>query len=159
VVSDTLKKDSAFEVLGTASDGRIALLRIATLQPDVVVLDISMPVMGGLETLEIVKRDYPRVRVVMFSAATVRGATETIEALALGASDYVTKPTEAGSLELTIEAIQNDLIPKIKALFFRTTAVLPAPMPFAAGTAFPPNRRIDIVAIGTSTGVPNALAQ
>ena len=158
VVSDALKTDLAFDVVGTAGDGRIALLRIATLQPNVVVLDVTMPVMGGLETLAAIKKDYPQIRVFMFSTLTGRGAAETLDALALGASDYATKPTQSGSLAKSIDAIQKDLIPKIKAICGLTEVAFPTPFPLFAGTRVPA-KRIEIVAIGTSTGGPNALAE
>lgn len=159
VVSDTLKKDPALEVVGTAGDGRVALSRVASLHPDLVILDVTMPVMGGLETLAVLKKDYPRLHIVMFSSTTARGASETLEALALGASDYAAKPTDTGSLALTIEAIQKDLIPKIKALcgLAPSAPLARAVLPAASRPAS--NRRIDIVAIGTSTGGPNALAE
>ena len=159
VVSDALKNDPAFEVAGTAGDGRMALVRIPTLQPDLVVLDVTMPVMGGLETLAVLKRDYPKLRVIMFSTATSRGASETLEALALGASDYATKPIDSGSLALTIDAIQKDLIPKIKAICGLSRVPASQPPPPRPGVRTPSNRRIEIVAIGTSTGGPNALAE
>jgi two-component system chemotaxis response regulator CheB len=158
VVSDALKTDPSFDVVGTAGDGRIALLRAATLQPDVVVLDVTMPVMGGLETLAILRREYPKIRVVMFSTLTGRGAAETLDALALGASDYATKPTQSSGLAMSIDAIRKDLIPKIKALCGLTEAAFPAPFPSPVGARIPA-KRIEIVAIGTSTGGPNALAE
>lgn len=163
VVSDALKKEPTFEVVGTAGDGRIALSRIASLKPDLVILDVTMPVLGGLETLAILRKDYPRLRVIMFSTSTARGAAETLEALSLGASDYATKPIDSGSLALTIEALQKDLIPKIKAICGHS-ATAPHGATLAAGSGLsgpraPSNRRIDLLAIGTSTGGPNALAQ
>ena len=159
VVSEALKSDPAFEVVGTAGDGRMALIRIPTLQPDLVILDVTMPVMGGLETLAVLKKDYPELRVIMFSTLTARSAAETIEALALGASDYATKPYDSGSLALTMEAIQKDLIPKIKVLCGLTRAAAAPPLPARSSPRTPSNRRIEIVAIGTSTGGPNALAE
>ena len=159
IVSDTLKSDPAFEVVGTAGDGRIALKRINNLQPDVVILDVAMPVMGGLETLAQLRKDHPKLNVIMFSTLTGRGASETLEALTLGASDYVTKPTDTGSLALTVAALRNDLVPKIKSLCGvspRPSAGLVVRRPPAYAH---PRKRVDIVAIGASTGGPNALAQ
>jgi two-component system chemotaxis response regulator CheB len=157
-VSEALGKDPALEVVGTAGDGHTALSKIPLLKPDVVILDIAMPVMDGLETLKALRHDYPRLPVIMFSALTTLGAAETIEALWLGASDYATKPTASGNLALTIEAIQRDLIPKIKALQ-GLVSLAPLPLPRPARVRAHSNRRIDIVAIGTSTGGPNALAE
>jgi len=93
----------------------------------------------------------------MFSTLTGRGAAETLDALALGASDYATKPTQSGSLAMSIEAIQKDLIPKIKAICGLTESAFPAPFLSPIGARVPA-KRIEIVAIGASTGGPNALA-
>ncbi len=163
VVSDTLKKDPAFDVVGTAGDGRIALAKISLLHPDVVILDISMPVMGGLDALAILRKEFPGVKVIMFSTLTARGAAETIEALSLGAADYATKPTDRGSLALTLAAVEEELVPKIKALGGAAQRVSPsAPQSTIRPRPLPPGahqQRIDIVAIGTSTGGPSALAE
>lgn len=166
LVSDTLSKEAAFEVVGAASDGRIALAKMSQLHPDVITLDIEMPVMNGLETLaEIRKRDH-KIPVIMFSTLTERGAAATLEALSLGASDYATKPSNTGSSAVAIEQIRVELIPKIKALSaarlgMDASRIATAPKTAIAPTARlrKPGKRIEIVAIGTSTGGPNALAQ
>ncbi len=91
LVTRALEQDPEIEVVGAASNGIIALQRIPLLDPDILTLDIEMPEMNGLETLRHLRRDYPDLRVIMFSTLTERGATVTLEALALGADDYVTK--------------------------------------------------------------------
>jgi two-component system, chemotaxis family, protein-glutamate methylesterase/glutaminase len=162
ILSDTLSKDSEIEVVGLASDGRIALSKIPLLRPDLVTLDVEMPVMDGLETLAELRKSNPKLPVIMFSTLTERGAAATLEALALGASDYATKPSNAGNPTVAIERIQNELIPKIKALCSRRSAPQAARTPPKRTTVAPharPNRPFDIVAIGTSTGGPNALAE
>jgi two-component system chemotaxis response regulator CheB len=161
VLSDALSADPVLEVVGVASDGRIAMAKIPLLKPDLVTLDIEMPVMDGLETLAALRKLYPKLPVIMFSTLTERGAAATLDALSLGASDYATKPSNTGSREVAIERIRTELIPKIKALCGVKPSKLP-PVP-AARPAIkvraPVNRRIEIVAIGTSTGGPNALAE
>jgi two-component system chemotaxis response regulator CheB len=161
LLSDTLAGDSTLEVAGVASDGRIALAKIAQLKPDLVTLDIEMPVMNGLETLAALRKLYPKLPVIMFSTLTERGAAATLDALSLGASDYATKPSNTGSPAAAIERIRSELIPKIKALcgaapsrLMRLPAVRPA-----AKVRERSHARIDVVAIGTSTGGPNALAE
>src|ERR1700722_14537545 len=161
VLSDTLSAERTFDVVGVASDGRIALAKIPLLKPDLITLDVEMPVMNGLETLAEIRKLYPKLPVIMFSTLTERGASATLDALALGASDYATKPSNAGSPAVAMEAIRIELIPKIKALCNRGSTKLkslPPPRP-AVRVRAPANRRIDIVAIGTSTGGPNALAE
>ncbi len=163
VVSDALKADPAFEVVGTAGDGKIALAKLPRLQPDLVILDLAMPVMNGMETLVEIRKIHPKLPVIIFSTLSVRGGAETMEALAMGASDFATKPIDRGSLGGTVEAIQQDLIPKIKALCGLRQVPNPAhPQNPSQGTSAARMRlpaRIDIVAIGTSTGGPNALAE
>src|SRR5215470_14592862 len=115
LLSDLLSSDPALEVAGTAAHGRIALMKIPQVQPDLVTLDVEMPVMDGLETLAEIRQTYPRLPVIMFSALTERGASATLDALALGAADYVTKPTSGGNMEASMQRIREELIPKIKA--------------------------------------------
>src|SRR5216683_3872333 len=116
LLCDALSKDSELEVIASAGDGRIALAKIAQLHPDLITLDVDMPVMNGMETLVEVRKLYPKMPVIMFSTLTERGAAATLSALSLGASDYATKPGNTGSPAVAIERIHSELIPKIKAL-------------------------------------------
>ena len=84
--------DESLDVAGTAADGESALMAIETLRPDLILLDVEMPVMDGLVTLRQLRARGHRMPVIMCSSHTQRGAQVTIEALACGASDYVTKP-------------------------------------------------------------------
>jgi two-component system, chemotaxis family, protein-glutamate methylesterase/glutaminase len=161
LLCDTLASDPEIEVVGTAGNGSIALSRIAQVNPDVVTLDVEMPVMGGLETLRELRKSHSHLPIIMFSTLTERGAAATLEALSLGASDYVTKPTNTGSLSAGVETIRTELIPKIKALSLRSSSRLkhlPRPKP-TVRVAPQLQQPINIVAIGTSTGGPNALAE
>jgi two-component system chemotaxis response regulator CheB len=165
VVCDGLAPDAALEVVGTAANGSIALAKISQVNPDIVTLDVEMPGMNGIETLVEIRKSYPKLPVIMFSTLTERGAGITLDALALGASDYVTKPSNTGSLNATLAQIREQLIPKIKALCpsrlgAQAPPLLPAPRWRPAGVQ--PARelnQIDLLAIGTSTGGPNALAE
>ena len=157
VLSDVLAGDPEIEVAATAPNGSIALAKIPQVNPDLVTLDIEMPVMDGLETLKQIRKVYPRLPVIMFSTLTERGATATLEALALGASDYVTKPSNSDSLEGAKEHVRLSLVPKIKSLGGRRTGVVRAEKP--APVRRPSRRKIELVAIGTSTGGPNALGK
>jgi two-component system chemotaxis response regulator CheB len=166
VLCDALASDPSIEVAGTASDGRIALAKVLQLKPDLITLDVEMPNMSGLETIAEIRKLHPKMPIIMFSTLTERGASTTLDALALGASDYVTKPSNTGSLDVTMERIKQDLLPKIKALCGRRQVLDTTPAtqlykkPTTVMTAPPrPAARIDILAIGTSTGGPNALAE
>ena len=168
MLTDILASDPEIEVAGTAPNGRIALARIPQVNPDVVTLDIEMPEMDGLETLKGIRETYRDLPVIMFSALTQRGAGETLDALALGANDYVTKPSNVGSVTAASEAIRRQLIPRLKAFCGRRagldTHTLVAAHPTKPATlkrrkyGKPPSR-IDVVAIGVSTGGPNTLME
>ena len=170
MVTDVLAADPSIEVVGEAANGRIALQKIAQLNPDLVTLDVEMPEMDGLQTLKEIRKTYPRLSVIMFSALTERGASDTLEALHHGASDYVTKPASAAGRATAQQRIRDDLVPKIKSLCRLVSppqsaapakpgsATPAAPRPFAL-RAIGPAITADIVVIGVSTGGPAALAE
>ena len=86
LLSDIIAKDRMLEVVGTAANGKIALDKIPILKPHVIVLDLEMPVMDGLQTLDALKKLRLGIPVIAFSATTLRGAKSTFEALAKGRS-------------------------------------------------------------------------
>ena len=160
VLTEALASSAEVEVAGTASSGTIALAKIPQLNPDVITLDIEMPGLNGIETLAEIRKHYPKLPVIMFSTLTERGAAITLEALSRGASDYMTKPTNSGSLAGAMAQVRRELVAKIISLASRNRGAsavpvkvfLPAPRKFGG-------QRIDILTIGTSTGGPNALAE
>jgi len=163
IVSSVLDDDPDITVVGTAANGRIALDKLDALRPDIVILDVEMPVMDGLATLRELRRTYPTLPVVMFSTVTERGAMATLDALAAGATDYVTKPTHATSATASVDRVRAELIPKIKGLVgaARTRAAFAKrPMPKAPTQAVSVVRqsRVDVIVIGASTGGPDALS-
>ncbi|MGA7916426.1 MAG: chemotaxis response regulator protein-glutamate methylesterase [Candidatus Acidiferrales bacterium] len=163
IVCDTLAEDPALEIAGTTSDGRSALAKLPLMNADLVTLDIEMEGMSGLETLAEIRKIYPKLPVIMYSTLTERGASATLEALSLGASDYATKPEHATSPAEARENIRAELIPKIKSLCRVGVERRVAPrasVPSLSGKIVRPSRRrIEIVAIGTSTGGPKALSE
>jgi two-component system chemotaxis response regulator CheB len=164
VLTDVISSDPQLEVAGTASNGKIALERIAQLKPDLVVLDIEMPEMDGLATLAALRKKYTRLPVIMFSTLTHRGASATLDALTLGADDYVPKERNSLGLAAAIDDLRHDLLPKIHALCSRDL-VREQRQPKAehkvSGPPPPrlPEHRIDLVVIGVSTGGPDALCK
>lgn len=159
LVAEELSTDPAIEVVGAAANGRIALAMLPQVNPDLVILDVEMPEMDGLTALRELRKIYPRLPVIMFSALTERGAEATLDALALGATDYFTKPTNVGGLDAALQVIRDELVPEIKALC--GTSAAPAPMAAAPIAAAKPGggaAAIEVVAIAASTGGPNALA-
>jgi two-component system chemotaxis response regulator CheB len=116
LVTSALEADPELQVAGTACNGLEALTKVKELNPDVVTLDIEMPELDGLGALQRIRVDNPRLPIIMFSTLTERGARQTLEALALGASDYVTKPSNTGSVGESIERVRQEVVPRIKAL-------------------------------------------
>ncbi len=169
LLTDVLSGDPALEVADSAANGRIALAKLPTVKPDIVILDVEMPEMDGLETLAEIRKRQPRLPVIMFSSITERGAAVTLEALALGANDYVTKPSNSGNMTTALQRVREELIPRIKT-FYRLRSpptpapallnrpIAPEPRPGPLPVAPRPRQRVDVVAIGISTGGPNALA-
>jgi two-component system chemotaxis response regulator CheB len=161
VISELLAAEDDLEVVGTAPNGRIALTKIERSKPDLVTLDIDMPELDGMETLRRIRADHPAVDVIMVSNLTQRGAKVTVDALFLGAADYVTKATKTASPDHARKHLHDQLIPKIRALYLRRgpePPERPAPRP-ATGGAIDRIKPVGIVAIGASTGGPNALAE
>lgn len=176
LVTHALEEDPLVEVVGAAANGAIALQRIPQFNPDVLTLDIEMPEMDGLETLRHIRRDFPQLRVIMFSTLTERGAAVTLQALTLGADDYVAKASNEGSLDRSMARLREELIPKIKQFFHLPgqsgTAVRPEPghtgaqaaRMESAGVRSTPflqsmKLRPKVLAIGVSTGGPTALGE
>ncbi len=176
--------DARLEVAGTAADGASALNLLQTSQPDIILLDVEMPVMDGLETLRALRQRWSRIPVIMCSSLTQRGAKVTIEALACGAADYVTKPSGQSDRETALRKLAQELIPKIRALTTQpakppfspqhsfasgsprvSTGPVAGPPPMPAflarnSIASPPHpitSTPSIVVIGVSTGGPAAL--
>jgi len=165
-----ISSDSHLEVAGTAADGASALAYLSGERPDLILLDVEMPVMDGLATLRQMRSRGIRVPVIMCSSLTRRGARVTIDALASGASDYVAKPTGQVGREASIRALAQELVPKVLALTAsaqprKTVSGTPAVvMPFPAGTQAPLQRMAaaygavpSLLVIGVSTGGPAAL--
>lgn len=166
MVTDVLAADPAIEVVGEAANGKIALQKLSQLNPDLVTLDVEMPELNGLQTLKEIRKTHPRLPVIMFSAVTERGASDTLEALHYGASDYVTKPAGSAGKDTAQARIREDLVPKIKSLCRVVTGVQ-ALKSMGARTAAPAfslrplgsTISADVIAISLSTGGPAAIGE
>ncbi|MEA5446758.1 chemotaxis-specific protein-glutamate methyltransferase CheB [Gammaproteobacteria bacterium AB-CW1] len=147
-----------FEV-ATARDGEHALAQIRSFQPDVVTLDIHMPVMDGLECLSRIMTECP-LPVVMVSSLTERGALATLEALELGAVDYIQKP--GGTVTVDMDRVQKALVEKVRAAATARLGDMPHATPEPAVVAprraeITPLSNEGVVVIGVSTGGPRTL--
>ncbi len=165
ILSNILQKDPQIEVVGSAANGKIALDLISKLKPDVITLDLEMPEMDGLETLDHIKKQNLPVGVIVFSSHSHAGARLTFEALEKGAFDFLPKPSN-NSFTQNIEKIANSLIPKIKLCYAKKLLSTQRAHPIRPLRPTPaPKSRIslvtkrDAVAIGSSTGGPSALKE
>jgi two-component system chemotaxis response regulator CheB len=159
VLSATLGADPDLRVVGTAVNGQVALASIAASPPDLVLLDVEMPVLDGIATLKEIRRTHPKLPVLMFSSLTERGSKATLDALLAGANDYAAKPAAQTADEIATR-IREDVITKIKALVPRGNAVVrPAPSAVARPPATTRKEPIKGIVIAVSTGGPTALAE
>jgi two-component system, chemotaxis family, protein-glutamate methylesterase/glutaminase len=184
-VSDIVEEIPCAELAGVAHNGKIAIAKIASLKPDLLTLDIEMPVMNGIEVLQEIRRQKLDVGVIMLSTLTAEGSDMTMRALELGAFDFLLKPQQSANLTAGKRQLKELLQPMIEAftrsriasglLSGRTNLQRPVMSRGieAAGTA--PRRvrpvtpaptrtaerktKSEIVVIGVSTGGPNALGQ
>jgi two-component system chemotaxis response regulator CheB len=159
VVTRAFAHEPAVDVIGTARDGRDALAKLEVLRPDVVILDLDMPVMDGFETLAEIRRTHAEIPVIIFSHLTSSSAAATLDALALGAAEFALKPTADG-IGLAEEHVRAALLPLIEALTVpapRSLALAPSPGRRPA-RAKPGVGRVAAVVVAVSTGGPNALA-
>ncbi len=181
ILTDVLNTFPGVEVVGAVGNGQLALSSVTTLKPDIMTLDFEMPVLDGIATLKQLQKHPSDVAVVMVSAHTLQGAKVTLQALELGAFDFIAKPS-GSSLQENRQSLMKQLKPVIqsvatKRLLARTSSMMkrtaPTPVSSTRTTASQPVRSnvaapvrstgarpgiVQILAIGVSTGGPNALA-
>lgn len=156
-IGTMLENDPEITVVGTAKNGQEGLELVRRLDPDVVTLDIEMPIMDGLTTLRHIMMEMPRP-VLMISSLTVEGAEATLKALDAGAVDFIPKKLSRVSLEII--NIEKDLCAKVKAVGKRPRAMRPVrprsapPAPAPSWTTTPRSSLRTVVAVGVSTGGP-----
>ena len=175
LLSDLFEEQPDFKVVGVAHNGKDAVEKTAQLSPDLLTMDVNMPVMDGLEALAIIMKEHP-LTVVMISSMTKTGAEATFRALELGAVDFISKVSGTVS---SIADIQNEILEKCRAAAAANWRIsvkgksipveveeIPVPKvrpselmssPFTK--SLPGTGQQRLVAIGTSTGGPRALQQ
>lgn len=179
LVSRWVNEDPDMEIVGRFANGQLAVDGIAACAPDVVVLDIEMPIMDGMTALPMLLKNQPGVKILMASTLTRRNAEISMKALSLGATDYIPKPESNRGVTTSVE-FRIDLLRKIKAITPRKAAAAVARPRTGAAPATPPapghsvalgpspeevslrpftRVKPRILAIGSSTGGPQALAK
>ncbi|MCK9225194.1 MAG: chemotaxis response regulator protein-glutamate methylesterase [Candidatus Muirbacterium halophilum] len=167
-LSEILSTDNDIKVINTARDGIDALEKIKIEKPDVITLDIEMPNMNGMETLKAIKKNYPKIQVVMISSLTTEHAQITIKALEFGAFDFIPKPS-GRSIDINIKKSTEEIISKVKnANYSKSKIIIKNPI-FAltklekkeeySEKILKNNHLNKIIAIGISTGGPNAIME
>ncbi|KGX88619.1 protein-glutamate methylesterase/protein-glutamine glutaminase [Pontibacillus marinus] len=163
MITDILDEDSRLTVIGTARNGEDGLRKIRELSPDVVTLDIEMPIMDGLDCLQQIMKDTP-LPVVMLSSLTAQGAESTMKAMEYGAIDFIQKPS--GAISLDIETIQEEITKKVfEAANVNVERLITQHKEETSTIPFTPKKTKllqqkslkKLIAIGASTGGPRAL--
>ncbi|UOQ43036.1 chemotaxis response regulator protein-glutamate methylesterase [Halobacillus salinarum] len=155
MISEILNQDIRIEVIATARNGKDCLDQLDSIKPDVITMDVEMPKLDGLQTLESIMERKP-LPVVMLSSLTGDGAESTLKALSLGAVDFVEKPS--GSISLDIERVASHLVRKVIAASRAKVKAQPVVNSSPPRAFYPKSNHLTtVVAIGTSTGGPRAL--
>jgi two-component system chemotaxis response regulator CheB len=173
LMSKALSADKDIEIVGSAANGAMAIEMAKNLHPDVVILDIEMPIMDGITALPELLKIFPQIRVIMASTLTSRNADISMRALECGASDYLAKPSAKFGSE--VEEFYRELTSKIKALAnskirvnpptattFSASQTISKPISVASITLADASTPLHVqgvkaLAIASSTGGPQAL--
>lgn len=157
IITDILERDPDIKVVGTANNGKTAIFRNQELNPDVITMDIEMPILDGLAALKHIMSTNPKP-VIMMSVLTQTGADATFKALEHGAVDFIPKPSTL--LSMTVDEIGDLLISKIKTVYKSKVGALVTRSVDTVPIIPQRDARTEsdkIIAIGTSTGGPSAL--
>lgn len=163
LIAEMVEASGEYRVVGTAADGIEALDQIRWLAPDIVTLDIEMPRLDGLQTLEQIMKEMPRPVVMLSAAGSERGNEMTLRALERGAIEFVRKPS--GPISIDLLTVRVELAAALNAArAVNMTSVQTAPSPAARGPSdLSSTKSIDsarrVVAIAASTGGPRALGE
>ncbi|MCA9214465.1 MAG: chemotaxis response regulator protein-glutamate methylesterase [Planctomycetales bacterium] len=162
LLKEVLERDGSIDVVGQARHGAEAVGFFPQCNPDVVLLDVEMPEMDGVEAAGAIRALNCDVPIIMFSSLTTRGGEATLDALTAGASDYVAKPSGKGHVTDAIDQIEGELVPKIRAWASRRKAsadhALHAAAPIGRRKGLLNMPGAKVLAVGSSTGGPDALS-
>lgn len=178
VVRIALEADPHLKVVEEAKDGQDAIDKLPAAKPDIIIMDVEMPVMDGIDAVREIRKRGIKIPIIMFSSLTSRGAEATLDAIAAGANDFATKPVGSGHFNEALEGVRRDLIPKVfqwggrpktpanppntgartaPAAIKQAPAAPKASAPELAAP-LPSDQSISAIGIGVSTGGPQALS-
>lgn len=162
ILTTVLSGEADLDVAYAAQHGRDVLDNLDKVSPDIVVLDVEMPVMDGIQTVAAIRRKSPSLPIVMFSSLTSRGADATFDALSAGANDFATKPSGVGHLNMAVEIVKRELVEKIRGLAKARRRMAGIVGGRAIPRELPRRTRTNlavpsVIAVGVSTGGPKVL--
>lgn len=162
IISDMINFEQDMEVVDIARNGQDMLMKINKLNPDVITLDVEMPIMDGITALKEIKKQNINIPVIMLSSVSQSGTALTMECLEAGAFDFIPKPS--GAISLDINKVKDELVIKVRMAYeknnIKINLVETSPLLAAKKNSLPRRNsvtRIDAVVIGASTGGPKAL--
>ena len=151
------------------SNGRIAIQKLEQKEYDGITLDLEMPIMDGQESIIEIRKINKKIPIIVFSAVSMQAATKTFKALELGADDFVQKLQESNDVHENLQMIQNEVVPKLKALISRRArqsgdvevlkTISGAKKPVKNQLEMSKFFKADLICIGSSTGGPDTLKQ
>ena len=157
IVGEALSNDPHLEVADKAPNGKIALQKMSISKPDIIILDIEMPEMNGFETLKELRKTDKTTKVIMFSSMSRSSAEITLEALSLGANDFVIKPDNVSDISNLFSTLREKLIPRIYSICDLTERAEEKVSHHVRAYSALDSAKVSIVVIGVSTGGPTAL--
>lgn len=167
IISDMINSEEDMEVVDVAKNGQELLNKISNNKPDVITLDVEMPIMDGMTALKELKRSYKSIPVIMLSSISQKGTQLTMECLESGAFDFIPKPS--GAISLDINKVKDELVQKIRIACDKnitSDAVKESKQQMPLERTYQRNYmsklksdrdKIECVVIGASTGGPKAL--
>ena len=169
LIKTALNGDPQIDVVFEARNGKEAVENLYDVHPDIILMDVEMPIMDGIDAVRAIRKRSHQVPIVMCSSLTTHGGEATLDALDAGANDFVAKPVAKGKVENALHQLELELIPKLKALVPKAAPPAHRNSAPATNSAMAGRKVLDgnpaapiqlgpAVVVGVSTGGPAALS-
>ena len=161
LINAALKTEPRIQIVAEAKNGKEAIKQLALMPIDLVIMDVEMPVMDGIDAVRGIRDRDTDTPIIMFSSLTSRGAEATMDAMNAGANDFATKPASAGHIDRAMAHVRGELIPKILEWSGKSEPALPKCPMVDTRDAEPTGKcgPVRAIGIGVSTGGPQALVE